>query len=347
MMPLAATGLKNKIYPLKYTCHPNKTECQSNIKYSLVKIADEIKFSAIIISTKIDLTMIETFEIGYGDDNILFSIPFNLLYKLSHVVIKDNNYNIMINDDILFIDHEYFSTLLYEVNTYCLKTKFNKTFGYEIATINRIYQLDYRNILRDRVCQLKINEYQHVNLNLKNKIKDKNKDKDKDKDENMGFSLFDESEYGNRNTALSSGLFIETNDYIEHFSMHLNGQQQMHYDKFEIDAYTDLIHVKKGWYKEHLDALENSVNMVFSNEIIDKINGYCEYDNDDCYLYWFPFEPGKKWNDKNLDMTINFARIDQTELDIQTKFKLNNYKIYVLGHNILMCSDMMIAKQFI
>lgn len=130
--------------------------------------------------------------------------------------------------------------------------------------------------------------------------------------------------YGNTSLCTNGVKFNRINDMKGYFLSTSNELESISYKFYKESKLNNNIYpinnLQHKWMltKKHITALYETLEEILPHEVIYIIEKFCTPE----YLYWFPFEPFKKWNETK-------SYLASGELEIFTR-DINNCKIYIM-----------------
>jgi len=307
----------DKYYPNNYSITYDTIHARSNYIERLNHQYDLIKIDTLVIPTIINLDEIFSFEILIGSSTI-FSIPFELLIRLSEIETIDDNYYITLNENILKLSnkHNDFVPLLYlQYNEVRINMIAENNFNYDVITHNKIYYEKFRETLVYK------NSYEKFDTQI---------------------SQFYSDEITNpriklRFLGVTTGFFIKLSDKLNNLKIEINGINYIEMDKFMIKKYGKLINTRIKITPKHSKMIYYMLNKLFPDEIIKIIEDKYKKNitNQFSYLYWIPIEPYKNWYDNYSSCSLNLSKNNNVVIILKTENNKYDGNIFTLIKHIV------------
>lgn len=288
-------------------------------------ISDTFIIKYIMIPKHINLNDIESLTISNVNMNeeILLTIPFNLLLSLSTIEYCDGYKCIILHKDLIN------SFIVYNKNTYenifkdqipsefldnnfvrglCLTLNSKTNFDFKITIMLFFYTKEHRENLSINTHSTIINTYDEA-------------------------SIISQYIFLNYSHPLC-GIFIETRDKLDEFTLKLGRHIRSNYDKILIKLNRNLIY--QSWTIDHTKTLYSVLRSYLPDELIYIINKNCQINN--YYLYWFPLDDNPLSYKTNFNTYLNTRfLLDKGGIEINIKTENNIYdgKIYAKLFRIL------------
>lgn len=308
LLPLLA-GVRSTKNPKKYSTELTYINGYTNNVITL-NDSDVIKFFGL----KIPINYEDDFTnlIIMTNQKIIWKIPFKLIYFLSNIK-KTKKFEIIIFPKKLFVkifltktiesytDFSFHDFLrMYNSNQCEFILEGYDNIKYDLL-INKYYiDTKERNHILNTKCEYVINQYNQI--------------------------TFTNSEIIIKDSAISTGIFIEMNVKIKNLQILWNEYTILYYDEILLMSACNILYNYK-WSNKHHQALFETL-FFFPKDILRLIESHVNYA---IYLYWIPFEQSMKWNSKNIDNTINFDKLNNSKIIINENDKKTiNGKIYIM-----------------
>ena len=294
---LMAQGVLNIPYPVKkVNCVETIKNLTTNIPFEIKKNADSSWLHVILIPKQHNLDSLLNLEIKFND-GMIWKIPFKIIKYMAEIKQTKTHYMITLPTNLFFEN---------ELNNFpIVATQHCKL----MANITSKQNISYSVMLNKSY--LETEEHQDLaKIEHDYKIKQ--------------YISSDFSESDTLHISLSlvcSGFFIETDKEIESIKLSVDNEIVFEYDKNAIECVGEILH---EWTDEHKNML---YRLNLPTEVI--YYGIEKYVKN--YMYWIPFDPCKKWNDK-FDTLINFGRFDSAKIELDKKC---NGTIHFIEHNLL------------
>ncbi len=273
-----------------YASQIHTIKANTNVNQEIYRQGDICLFESFIIPNSYSFDLFETFEIIAGH-TVLWSIPFDLLVKLSFIKKTKNNNVICIPKSIFSSNNFdgiillYFGMCPIVFNLKCKrKIEYSINFRYyhlvECDTRRNIIST-YRNQLINAFEEFKFHDTKSIN-NLPPKI------------------LYN-----------STGIFIKTNKKLNMIQLNFCAIELFKYDNFMI-KYAGKEVSKYKWDINKKSALKETLLKFVPMDVVNIINEYAVENTE--YFYWIPFEPHAPWTSERQffmktdlkDIKINF-----------------------------------------
>lgn len=280
-------------------------KANTNCLKKMERNCDLINIDGIKIPIEYELDTFTKIIISIGG-NLIWGIPFWLIYELSPKIIKTKTHRIIqINPNIFSSDNSFFGIPLISLNYHKVTFDFKSIVDVPYSPIIKgtaICTGQERELFR-AAKKYNINEYQEI-------------------------------EFRNTNSITAdirlpcSGFFIqfknqEKNFKLENIRFTAQDFQLFDYD-YDMIQYVGQIIKEYSWTLEHQLALYETLSCILPNEMIYEIEKYITIE---C-LYWIPFVPHKKWNENISGSTLKF----NSPIDIRFD-KTCSGKIIFMVHN--------------
>jgi len=269
-----------------YASQLHTTIQYTNVNSWICRVGDICLVESILIPNSCSFDLFDKFEI-IGGNIVLWSIPFYLLIKLSHIKKTKKYYvvnipkNIYSNNNFDGILLRYFG--MCSIN-FCLRCKSN----IEYTTIFKY------NLLDSEILNHNNSPHNQLINNFK-VIKFTNT-------KNM-------SNISTNYLPNSTGIFIKTNKKLNLIQFNFSTVELFKYDNFMIKYAGKQIYKYKWTNDKKLALIDSLLNFV-PMDMINIINDYAKENTE--YLYWIPFEPHELWTtDKQ-----HFIKLDLKEVSV-------------------------------
>ncbi len=260
---------------------------KTNINQEISRMGDICSIESLIISNSYSFDLFENFEIIAGG-TILWSIPFDLLIKLSHVK-KTKKNNVIIIPKSIFSSNNFDGIILlyFGMCPIGFNLKCKRNIEYSINFM--YYHLDseprrnisstYRNQLINTFEEFKFHDTKSIN-NIPSKTLNN-----------------------------STGIFIKTNKKLKFIQFTFCSVDLFGYDNFMV-KYAGKEISKYKWDVNKKIALTETLLQFVPMDVVNIINNYAVENTE--YFYWIPFEPHALWtSDKQ-----HFVKTDLNEIKI-------------------------------
>ena len=306
LIQLIAIGNNNDSFAVNYSLTPYNLLSNSDNPLNIIRNYDSISINGFVIKSS-DINNIKNFQILFGN-NIVYSMPMNLLLMTSHIIYDNNNFHIIFDKKLFFNDHPeiIMIALQYMQLSVVLKTRKNISIDYDLMLLGKQYQTEQRR----SYAQNKISNelYQYETFKIKT---------------NEQTSI--------DSNCIATNIFVETRDPITNFRLSINGLNLYDYSTNMIIFKQCLISKRKIWTKKHSLTLKFILGKYIPVDIINEIESYCVVN--DIFMYCFPIS-SESWRNSDRNSTINFSRIHDIKIFIGSG---NNKKckVHIQNYNIL------------
>lgn len=310
--------INKQYHKIKYSFKEEKLQGNTNVPLIITRTSNFTSINGIIISC-CDVDHITTLDI-YIDRNIIWTISFKLLMKIS-TVIDDGAYYYVTFNDLLLCDNKFelAITNLIDTEPMYIYLHSSRDVQYYVMTSNKYCSNPEMILLQNMVFNHYVTGYQSFNIKS-----------------NMQCEISP--------SFVSTGMFIETKSPIYHCQLLVNGIQFIDHDAMMIKFYKSLISIRTIWTKKHTLTIRFILNKYIPLDIINEIELLCKNDERE-YLYWIPFCSKRSYFDTNNDATFNLSIIDSIKVLVNTK-EYYDCKVHVQNKNILTVANGIARMRF-